>query len=110
MPWLVDLMSGISMYAGWKIFAHGWLEGRKPPASGLRALPLLLVEVLRGMTIACGLPCGGGGLVELTLLFLRDLVVLAGPTPPPPAAAAAVVGPTLPLDGGRDRDLERDCC
>lgn len=102
-------MSGISMYAGWKN-THGWLEDTNPPASGLRALPLLLLlEELRGITIACGLPCGGGGLVELTLLFLRDLVVLAGPTPPPPAVAAAV-GPTLPLEGGRDRDLERECC
>lgn len=80
-----------------------------PAVSGLRALPLLLLEVLRGMTIACGRPCGGGGLVELTLLFLLDLVVLAGPTPPPPAAAAAVA-PTLPLEGGRDRDLEREFC
>jgi len=47
--------------------------------------------------------------VELTLLFLLDRVVLAGPTPPPPAPAAAA-GPTLPVEGGRERDLERECC
>ena len=81
-----------------------------PFARGLIAPLLLLLEALLGITIACGLTCGGGpGLVELTLLFLLDRVVLAGPTPPAPAPAAAG-GPTLPVEGGRERDLERECC
>lgn len=84
--------------------------------------PLLLVAPVRlpGMTIAWGLPYGGG-LVLLTLLFLLVRVVRAGPIPPPGGLAAAAAEeeeapppPSLDEDevGGRERDLEREliCC
>ena len=39
-------------------------------------------------------------------LFLRARVFLTGPPPPPPPAALAPA-PLPPLEGGRERDLER---
>ena len=70
-------------------------RGLTPPAPALAELATVFARV-RGITIAWGR--GGGGLVPLMLLFLRDLVVRAGPTPP-------VVTPEP--EGGRERERER---
>lgn len=73
-------------------------SGLIPPVAGPAPAEVgTLLALERGMTIACGR--AGGGLVPLILLFLRDLVVRAGPRPP-------VV--TVEPEGGRER--ERDLC
>jgi hypothetical protein len=97
-------MSSISMYARGKN-AHGWLEGMNPLASRLRALPCCCrgcAGVGRSPWSAMRWGWAGGAYATIT----------SGSGRPGQfhTAAVATVGPTPPLEGGRDRDLGRGRC